>query len=58
MSADCNGHCEDCPYSWCVPVNRARPPKVADRQHWRQDARAELVELADLYGIDPSGVRL
>jgi hypothetical protein len=58
MPADCNGRCEDCPYSWCAPVACAQPTKASDRQGWRQDARAELDELADLYGIDPSGVRL
>lgn len=58
-SADCNGRCDDCPYSWCVPAKtKARPSKAAERRGWRQDALFELEELGDLYEIDPDSVRL
>ncbi|QUI30673.1 hypothetical protein H9W91_07230 [Streptomyces alfalfae] len=58
MSADCYGHCDDCPYTWCVPEVRTQPTKAAVKRSWRQDAQDELDELADLYGIDPGMVRL
>lgn len=57
MSA-CNGRCLDCPYDFCgSEVPTRRPSKAAERS-WRQDALFELEELGDLYGIDPSAVKL
>jgi hypothetical protein len=59
MPAQCNGHCFDCPYEFCVPeTSPRRPTKSAQRNEWRQDALFELEELGDLYGIDPEAVRL
>ncbi|MEV5883104.1 hypothetical protein AB0L74_10355 [Streptomyces sp. NPDC052020] len=47
MSADCNGHCDDC--TWCVPEARTQPSKAAVKRGWRQDAIFELEDLVDLY---------
>ncbi|WP_055523433.1 hypothetical protein [Streptomyces graminilatus] len=59
MSA-CNGHCDDCPYTFCTPPapKAPRPSKAQERRGWRQDALFELEDLADIWGVELSQVRL
>jgi hypothetical protein len=57
-AVDCNGHCDDCPFTWCSTAPASRPSKAQQRKGWRQDAIDELDDLADLYGIDAGQVRL
>ena len=59
MSSLCE---EPCDGSCCVPHAHETKPtpdaRAATRRGWQQLALVELDDLADLYGIDPSRVRL
>lgn len=59
MSA-CTGHCPDCSYEFCVAagITAEGPGRPRARRGWRREARAELEDLAELYGLDAGWVRL
>ncbi|MGW1867937.1 hypothetical protein ACWCPS_20500 [Streptomyces mauvecolor] len=53
----CDGLCADCRCPFPPnPVTR-RPSKAAEKRQWVQDALFELVDLGELYGIDPDSLR-
>ncbi|MFE4513776.1 hypothetical protein ACFRMQ_06175 [Kitasatospora sp. NPDC056783] len=54
-STRCTGGCDDCTASRSAPAWNSRAVR---RRDWRQDARDELEDLADLYEVDVSRVRL
>ncbi|MFG3582573.1 hypothetical protein [Streptomyces sp. NPDC047990] len=59
MGFSCSGACPDCPYDFCeAPATKPKQTDAARRRDWKQDALFELEELGDLWGIDPSRVRL
>ncbi|MCF3100953.1 hypothetical protein IPZ58_05105 [Streptomyces roseoverticillatus] len=51
MSADCDGLCRrcTCPFPPAIPQ---RTPRAAQARQWHRDARLDLEDLADVYGID------
>jgi len=51
MYADCDGRCADCPCSWCLGAPTHLPNRAADRSRWRRQARDDLADLGDLYGL-------
>ncbi|MBB5123212.1 hypothetical protein [Streptomyces eurocidicus] len=53
---DCDGLCHGCKRPRAA-LGRLRLSKAARRRGWRQEALSELVDLGELYGVDPAAIR-